>query len=93
MAQYYRRIVNPYMPQGSPTLTTAPTPLDAPGEVGCTFNDPDGATYLRALVDFWFAEYCRHWKLQQYVHGGVLCDQIEKDGEMVRVADAEVAVA
>ncbi len=51
MAQYYRRIVNPYMPQGSPTLTNAPTPLYAPGEVGCTFNDPDGATYLRALVD------------------------------------------
>jgi hypothetical protein len=51
MAQYLRRIQNPYMPQGSPDLTNAPTPLYAPGEIGCTFNDPNGATYLRALVD------------------------------------------
>lgn len=43
--------------------------------------------------DFWFAGYCEHWKLQQYVHGGVICDQIQKDGEMVRVDEAVAVVA
>ena len=43
--------------------------------------------------DFWFAEYCKHWMLGQFVHGGVMCDQIEDDGEMVRIEEAEVAVA
>lgn len=44
--------------------------------------------------DFWFAEYCKHWDIQQYVHGGVLCDQIDREtGEMIRVEEAMVAVA
>lgn len=43
--------------------------------------------------DFWFAEYCKHWNLKQYVHGGVICDQIQKDGEMVRLEEAEAVVA
>ena len=43
--------------------------------------------------DFWFAAYCKHWKLQQAVHGGVICDQIEDSGEMVRIEEAEVQVA
>lgn len=50
--QVYRKIANPYMPQGTPDLTNAPTPLYAPGEVGCAFSDQNtGTTYLRALVD------------------------------------------
>jgi hypothetical protein len=52
MAQCYPRIVNPYMPQGQVNLTNAPTPLYAPGEVGCAFNDQNaGGSYLRVLVD------------------------------------------
>lgn len=42
--------------------------------------------------DFWFAAYCEHWKLRQYVHGGVICDQIQKDGEMVRLDEAVAEV-
>lgn len=52
MAQYYPRIVNPYMPQGTPDLTNAPSPYYAPGELGCTFNDQDkGGSYLRVQLD------------------------------------------
>lgn len=43
--------------------------------------------------DFWFADYCGHWGLKQYVHGGVVCDQIQKDGEMVRLEEAMAEVA
>ncbi len=43
--------------------------------------------------DFFFAGYCRHWGLKQYILGDVLCEQIEEDGERFRVEDAEVAVA
>ena len=52
MAQVYRRIANPYMPNGTPDKTNAPTPLLAPGEVGCYFNDQNTqGDYLRVLVD------------------------------------------
>ena len=43
--------------------------------------------------DFWFAEYCKHWGLTQYVHGGVECNQIQDDGAIVTVAGAEVTLA
>lgn len=50
--QVYRRISNPYMPQGTPDKTNAPSPYYAPGEVGCSFNDENtGGTYLRVRVD------------------------------------------
>ena len=52
MAQVYPRIANPFMPQGLPTLTNAPTPLYAPGEVGCAFNDQNtGYSFLRVYLD------------------------------------------
>jgi len=52
MAQVYRKIQNPYMPQGLPTLTNAPSPAYAPGELGCTFSDENtGDTYLRVQLD------------------------------------------
>lgn len=50
--QVYRRIANPYMPQGTPDRTNAPTPVYAPGEIGCAFNDQNtGGEYLRVLLD------------------------------------------
>lgn len=50
--QVYTRIANPYMPQGLPNLTNAPTPLYAPGELGCVFNDQStGNTCLRVKLD------------------------------------------
>jgi hypothetical protein len=50
--QVYRRIQNPYMPQGTPELTNAPTPMYAPGELGCTFSDQNtGRSYLRVKLD------------------------------------------
>ena len=52
MAQVYKRIANPFMPNGTPNLTNSPTPAYAPGEIGCAFNDQNtGNTYLRALLD------------------------------------------
>lgn len=52
MAQVYPRITNPYMPQGTPALTNAPTPVYAPGEIGCAFNDQiGGGSFLRVLLD------------------------------------------
>ena len=50
--QVYRRITNPYMPQGTPNLTNAATPVYAPGEIGCAFSDQNtGGEYLRVLLD------------------------------------------
>lgn len=50
--QVYRRVANPYMPQGTPNLTNAPTPVYAPGEIGYAFNDQNtGGEYLRVLLD------------------------------------------
>lgn len=50
--QVYRRIANPYMPQGTANLTNAPTPLYAPGEVGCAFTEQvSGGAYLRVYGD------------------------------------------
>jgi glycosyltransferase involved in cell wall biosynthesis len=43
--------------------------------------------------DYWFAGWCRHWGIKQYVLGDVLCDQIEDSGDMVRIESAEVLVA
>lgn len=52
MAQYYPRIVNPYMPNGTPDLTNAQSPAYAPGEIGCSFNDQNsGGSYLRVYLD------------------------------------------
>ena len=52
MAQVYPRIANPFMYQGTPDKTNAPTPLYAPGEVGCAFNDQNiGGSFLRVLLD------------------------------------------
>jgi hypothetical protein len=40
------------MPQGTPALTNAPTPMYAPGELGCAFNDQiGGGSYLRVKLD------------------------------------------
>lgn len=52
MAQVFPRIPNPFMPQGTPDKTNAPTPVYDPGEVGCSFNDQNiGGAYLRVLLD------------------------------------------
>jgi hypothetical protein len=52
MAQVYKRIANPYMPNGTPDKTNAPSPIYAPGELGCYFNDENtGGAYLRVQVD------------------------------------------
>lgn len=52
MAQVYRRIANPYQPNGTPNLTNAPSPYYAPGELGCTFSDQNtGNEYLRVQLD------------------------------------------
>lgn len=52
MAQVYKRIANPYMPQGTPDKTNAPSPAYAPGEIGCYFNDENtGNAYLRVWQD------------------------------------------
>ena len=50
--QVYRRIANPYMPNGTPNLTNAVSPAYAPGEVGCAFTDQNtGNDYLRVWLD------------------------------------------
>ncbi len=50
--QVYQRIQNPYMPQGTSAQTNSPTPMYAPGELGCAFYDPDtGNTCLRVKLD------------------------------------------
>lgn len=52
MAQVFKRIANPYMPQGTPDKTNAPSPYYAYGELGCYFNDENtGNQYLRVQVD------------------------------------------
>lgn len=52
MAQVYPRIQSPYMPNGTPNLTNAPSPYYAPGELGCSFNDQNtGGSYLRVQLD------------------------------------------
>lgn len=50
--QIYRRIQNPYMPNGTPDKTNSPSPYYAPGELGCAFSDQNtGNTYLRVQLD------------------------------------------
>lgn len=50
--QVYRRIANPFMPNGTPDKTNSPTPFYAPGEIGCAFSDQNtGNEYLRVLLD------------------------------------------
>lgn len=50
--QVFTRISAPYMPNGTPNLTNAPSPAYAPGEVGCAFNDQStGYTHLRVWLD------------------------------------------
>lgn len=52
MAQVYRRIANPYQPNGTPNLTNAPSPFYAPGEIGCSFSDQSTSNeYLRVVMD------------------------------------------
>lgn len=50
--QVYKRIANPFMPQGSSNKTNSPTPFYAPGEIGCGFFDPTvGFSVARVLLD------------------------------------------
>lgn len=50
--QVYKRIANPFMPQGTSAKTNSPTPFYAPGEIGCGFFDPMvGASVLRVRLD------------------------------------------
>lgn len=50
--QVYRRIANPFMPNGTPDKTNAPSPFYAPGEVGYAFSDQNsGGEYLRVILD------------------------------------------
>ena len=50
--QVYRRIANPYMPQGTPDKTNSPSPHYASGEIGCAFTDQNtGGEYLRVYLD------------------------------------------
>lgn len=52
MGQVYQRIANPFMPQAVSSATNAPTPLYAPGELGCAFYDPmTGNVCVRVLLD------------------------------------------
>lgn len=49
--QVFKRIANPYMPQGTSALTNSPD-LYAPGELGCAFYDPDtGNAVARVKLD------------------------------------------
>ena len=73
---------------------TVPEPYTLSGApLGRFFQIEDDGMGGQTTDDFWFAGYCRHWGIKQYVHGGVICDQIQDSGEMVRIEDAEVAVA
>lgn len=50
--QVYRRVANPYMPNGTPNLTNTPSPYYAPGELGYAFSDQNtGGEYLRVQLD------------------------------------------
>lgn len=50
--QVFKRIANPFMPQGIAGATNAPSPPYAPGEIGCAFNDQNtGNSYLRVFLD------------------------------------------
>ena len=50
--QTYKRIANPFMPQGTSAKTNSATPFYAPGEIGCGFFDPMvGASVLRVRLD------------------------------------------
>lgn len=50
--QVYRRIANPFMPNGTPDKTNSPSPFYAPGEIGCAFSDQStGGEYLRVVLD------------------------------------------
>ncbi len=52
MACVYKNLSNPYMPQGTPDLTNAPSPYYAPGELGGKFTDEStGGRYLRVQLD------------------------------------------
>lgn len=52
MPAIYGKIANPYMPNGTPNLTNAPSPPYAPGEMGRVFVDQNtGNAYLRAFLD------------------------------------------
>jgi hypothetical protein len=52
MPAIYSFIANPYMPNGTPNLTNAPSPPYAPGEIGKRFTDQNtGNTYLRVYLD------------------------------------------
>lgn len=51
-SQVYRKIANPYMPNGTPDKTNSPSPFYAPGELGCAFTDMNtGKVWLRAQLD------------------------------------------
>ena len=50
--QVFKRIQNPWMQNGIAGATNAPTPLQAPGEIGCAFNDQNtGCSYVRVFLD------------------------------------------
>lgn len=52
MPAIYGKIANPFMPNGTPNLTNAPSPPYAPGEIGKVFVDQNtGNAYLRVFCD------------------------------------------
>lgn len=52
MPAIFGRIANPFMPNGTPNLTNAPSPPYAPGEIGKVFVDQNtGNGYIRVFLD------------------------------------------
>ena len=62
MATVYQRIANPWMPNGTPDKTNSPVnygstttggaPYEAPGEIGCAFNEQNtNRGWLRVILD------------------------------------------
>lgn len=77
---------------------TTPEPYTVPGApdypMGRYFNIEDDGGGGVTTDDFWFAGFCDHWRLKQYVHGGVVCHQIDREtGEYSRIEEAEAVVA
>jgi hypothetical protein len=57
-----------------------------------TAGHSNGVDVGRRSDDQMFAELCRENGLSWYVHGGVVCDQIDVEGYKYRVEDARIKV-
>lgn len=79
----------PHLPEQYHVTSKQKNPDTGENEEWDLYKFFDFVDYQTGSDDFYLAEYAEKNGLNWYVHGGIMCDQVDRDGFVYRVEDAE----